>query len=138
MKKILRGLLILSCCFIIFGCSDDDKDNLRLSLDQLKQTTWNGNMTVYVEGKVSNTIPFKMFFKTDKNGTYTVLGETKVMEFDYKIDDKLIIISGNQNYKEFVGDWVVTSSNDKTITLRKNITNDNEYSIMELTKTKTR
>lgn len=112
--KILRTLLLLSLGILFFCCEKNDENdknerNLIFNADNLKQTGWKGEITLFSNGKADSQGEIRMEFTTENEGIceckldYFIDPETYT--FTYEIKDKLMHIKNPPPYIR--GGWIL-------------------------------
>lgn len=123
---MLRFCLLAVVAFLLAACGDDAIDEeLLFEMPSLKQTYWEGTLTVEESNEKVSEGTARIVFYTDARGNSSVVenGETQVRSFAYTADAKLLTIRDTISYSGhlLVGDWLLIGANDRWMKLVKNI-----------------
>lgn len=105
-KKLL-GIIITFFSVISFGACSNDDESIELSVSNLEQTQWTGNLIVSDNGKTDNASIGIVFYSVS-DGKYSIKWdydtETEESIFNYSINGKFLIIDG---WVDIQGSWLL-------------------------------
>jgi hypothetical protein len=111
MKKILFVLFSL-CLVLTTSCGNDDEPSYDLTLeeDELAQTTWKANQSIYdVKGNETYSRDFTLEFEHASLAAYLLPVDGKMVRrwVEYHIDNKIVKISTQADHA-LSGSWTLT------------------------------
>lgn len=103
MNKLL-SFFAISMTMLLFSSCSNDEETLSLTVQELRQTTWNIDFYKYAgEDSSEEQESGVVQFRTETEGWYIIAGHSGGNQFDYQVDDKLITITDSP----LSGTWTV-------------------------------